>query len=76
MQFNQMEKENFQPLQADINGEGIPQAIAMLDPLGQPDYDRLKVLFSISEKRELLVTAIDLLTQRQLLTDYPAAKLH
>ena len=76
MQFNQMEKENFQPLQADINGESIPQAIAMLDPLGQPDYDRLKVLFSISEKRELLVTAIDLLTQRQLLTDYPAAKLH
>ncbi len=76
MQFNQKEKENFQPLQADVNGEGIPQAIAILDPLGQPDCDRLKVFFSISEKRELLVTAIDLLTQRQLLTDYPAAKLH
>ena len=75
MQFGQKARETFQPLQADANGEGMPQAIAMLDPLGQPDCDRLKVLFSISDKRELLVTAIDLLTQRQLLTDYPVAKL-
>jgi molecular chaperone DnaK (HSP70) len=76
MQFGQKAKDTFQPLQADANGEGVPQAIALLDPLGQPDCDRLKVLFSISDKRELLVTAIDLLTQRQLLTDYPVAKLH
>ncbi len=76
MQFGQKAKDTFQPLQEDANGEGIPQAIALLDPLGQPDCDRLKVLFSISDKRELLVTAIDLLTQRQLLTDYPVAKLH
>jgi molecular chaperone DnaK (HSP70) len=75
MQFGQKAKEIFQPLQADANGEGMPQAIALLDPLGQPDCDRLKVLFSISDKRELLVTAIDLLTQRQLLTDHPVAKL-
>ena len=75
MQFGQKAKDTFQPLQADANGEGMPQAIAVLDPLGQPDCDRLKVLFSISDKRELLVTAIDLLTQRQLLTDYPVAKL-
>ena len=75
MQFDQKAKETFQPLQSDANGEGMPQAIAMLDPLGQPDCDRLKVLFSISENRELLVTAIDLLTQRQLLTNYPVAKL-
>jgi molecular chaperone DnaK (HSP70) len=75
MQFDQKAKDTFQPLQSDANGEGSPQAIAMLDPLGQPDCDRLKVLFSISDKRELLVTAIDLLTQRQLLTDYPVAKL-
>lgn len=75
MQFDQKAKDTFQPLQVDANGEGSPQAIAMLDPLGQPDCDRLKVLFSISDKRELLVTAIDLLTQRQLLTDYPVAKL-
>ncbi len=76
MQFGQKAKDTFQPLQADTDGEGMPQAIAILDPLGQPDCDRLKVLFSISDKRELLVTAIDLLTQRQLLTDYPVAKLH
>ncbi|PZO40780.1 MAG: Hsp70 family protein [Pseudanabaena frigida] len=75
MQFGQKAKETFQPLQADANGEGMPQAIAMLDPLGQPDCDRLKVLFSISEKRELLVTAIDLVAHRKLLTDYPVAKL-
>ena len=75
MQFGQKAKDTFKPLQEDANGEGMPQAIAVLDPLGQPDCDRLKVLFSISDKRELLVTAIDLLTQRQLLTDYPVAKL-
>jgi molecular chaperone DnaK (HSP70) len=75
MQFGQKAKDTFKPLQEDANGEGMPQAIALLDPLGQPDCDRLKVLFSISDKRELLVTAIDLLTQRQLLTDYPVAKL-
>ncbi len=75
MQFGQKAKDTFQPLQEDANGEGMPQAIAVLNPLGQPDCDRLKVLFSISDKRELLVTAIDLLTQRQLLTDYPVAKL-
>ncbi|TYQ31559.1 Hsp70 family protein [Pseudanabaena sp. UWO310] len=75
MQFEPKAKENFQPLQTDASGEGIPQAIAMLDPLGQPDCDRLKVLFSISAKRELLITAIDLINQRQLLTDYPVAKL-
>ena len=76
MQFGQKAKDTFKPLQEDANGEGMPQAIALLNPLGQPDCDRLKVLFSISDKRELLVTAIDLLTQRQLLTDYPVAKLH
>ena len=76
MQFDQKAQETFQPLQADVNGEGMPQAIAILDPLGQPDCDRLKVLFSISKNRELLVTAIDVLTQRNLLTDYPVAKLH
>ncbi|MFM7600138.1 MAG: Hsp70 family protein [Pseudanabaena sp.] len=75
MQFDQKAQETFQPLQTDANGTGMPQAIAILDPLGQIDCDRLKVLFSISDKRELLVTAIDLLTQRQLLTNYPVAKL-
>ena len=76
MQFGKTAQETFQPLQIDTNGEGMPQAIAELQPLGQPDCDRLKVLFTISDKRELLITAIDLLTQQQLLTDYPMAKLN
>ncbi|MBD2189574.1 Hsp70 family protein [Pseudanabaena mucicola] len=75
MHFEQKAQETFRPLQTDIYGEGIPQALATLDPLGQPDHDRLKVLFDISENRELLVTAIDLLTQQKLLDDYPVAKL-
>ncbi|MBD2178106.1 Hsp70 family protein [Pseudanabaena sp. FACHB-1998] len=75
MNFEHQPKDIFQPLQADGQGEGIPQAIALLEPLGQPDCDRLKVLFSISNNRELLITAIDLLTHKQLLTNYPAAKL-
>ncbi|MEI6063137.1 MAG: Hsp70 family protein [Pseudanabaena sp. ELA748] len=76
MEFGKPAQETFQPLQIDTNGEGIPQAIAELQPFGQPDCDRLKVLFTISDKRELLITAIDLLTQQQLLTDYPMAKLN
>ena len=75
MQFGENPKENFHPLQFDANGEALPQAIAILTPLGQLDCDRLKVLFSISANRELLVTAIDLLTQQKLLSDRSVAKL-
>jgi molecular chaperone DnaK (HSP70) len=75
MQFDQKAKEIFQPLQLNASGEGVPQAIAHLDPLGQTDQDRLKVLFQVSENRQLLVTAIDLLTNQELLSNYPVAKL-
>jgi molecular chaperone DnaK (HSP70) len=75
MQFGENPKEIFHPLQSDTNGDALPQAIAILTPLGQPDCDRLKVLFSISANRELLVTAIDLLTQQKLLSDRSVAKL-
>ncbi|NUN63775.1 Hsp70 family protein [Pseudanabaena biceps] len=75
MQFDQKPQETFQPLQISSDGLEMAQAIAHLDPLGQPDGDRLKVLFSISDNRELRITAIDLLTNQQLLTDYPVAKL-
>jgi molecular chaperone DnaK (HSP70) len=61
--------ENFLPL-ADT-----PQAIATLDPPGQPDCDRLKVLFSISDRRQLLITVIDLATQVELLTNQVVAEL-
>jgi hypothetical protein len=75
MEFDRAVSETFHPLKTDDNGQVITQAIAKLDPLGQPDCDRLKVLFDISEKRELLITVIDLLTGRYLLKNYPAAKL-
>lgn len=52
-----------------------PQAIAKLDPLGQPGSDRLKVLFSINERRQLLITVIDLLTDKQMLVNKPVADL-
>ncbi len=52
-----------------------PQAIAHLEPLGQPGSDRLKVLFSISDRRQLLVTVIDLETQATLLTNQAVAEL-
>jgi hypothetical protein len=52
-----------------------PQAIAQLDPLGQPGSDRLQVLFSISEHRELLITVIDLETEKELIANQSVAKL-
>ncbi|OIP77756.1 MAG: heat-shock protein Hsp70 [Oscillatoriales cyanobacterium CG2_30_44_21] len=75
MQFDQRAKESFEPLSVSADGEGIPQAIAKLDPLGQPNEDRLKVLFQVSENRELLITAIDILTHQELLKNHPVAKL-
>ncbi len=75
LEFDHAVSETFHPLQTNENGQVITQAIAKLDPLGQPDCDRLKVLFDISEKRELLITVIDLLTRSYLLKNYPAAKL-
>lgn len=63
--------ETFLPL---IDAD-TPQAIAKLDPLGQPGCDRLKILFNIDERRQLIVTAIDLETDKQLLVNQPVAKL-
>jgi hypothetical protein len=58
-------------------GEAIAQKLSTKYKhlLRQPDCDRFKALFSISANRELLVTAIDLLTQQKLLSDRPVAKL-
>ncbi|PZU91513.1 MAG: Hsp70 family protein [Pseudanabaena sp.] len=75
MQFDQQAKETFEPLKVSADGEGIPQAIAKLNPLGQPDEDRLKVLFQVSQNRELLITAIDLFTNQEILKNHPVAKL-
>ncbi|MDX2256686.1 MAG: Hsp70 family protein [Pseudanabaenaceae cyanobacterium bins.39] len=75
MEFDQNPQEQFFPLQTDSEGQAIAQAIAHLVPLGQPDQDRLKVLFKISQQRELLITVIDLLNNLYLLREYPVAKL-
>ncbi|CAN1211771.1 Hsp70 family protein [Tumidithrix helvetica PCC 7403] len=58
-----------------LGENNAPQAIARLDPLGQPGSDRLQVLFEISEQRELLITAIDLATQKKLIANQSVAKL-
>lgn len=68
---NQNPQETFVPL----SDRGEPQAIAMLEPLGQPGSDRLKVLFSVDADRQLLISAIDLQTQKQILTNQPVATL-
>jgi molecular chaperone DnaK (HSP70) len=75
MEFDQNPQEQFFPLQTDSEGVAVAQAIAKLIPPGQPDQDRLKVLFMISEQRELLITVIDLFNSLYLLREYPAAKL-
>jgi molecular chaperone DnaK (HSP70) len=59
----------------ELGEQDTPQAIAQLDPLGQPGSDRVQVLFEISEQRELMITAIDLLTQKTLITNQSVAKL-
>ncbi len=69
---NQNPQEIFVPL----SEHGSPQAIATLEPPGQPGSDRLKVLFSVDAYRRLLITAIDLETQKQILTNQPVATLH
>ncbi len=68
---NQNPQEIFVPLAE----HGTPQAIATLEPPGQPGCDRLKVLFSVDADRRLLISAIDLETQKQILTNQPVATL-
>jgi molecular chaperone DnaK (HSP70) len=68
---NQNPQEIFVPLAE----HGAPQAIATLEPLGQPGSDRLKVMFSVDAYRQLLISAIDLETQKQILTNQPVATL-
>jgi molecular chaperone DnaK (HSP70) len=68
---NQNPQEIFVPL----SEHGAPQAIVTLEPLGQPGCDRLKVLFSVDADRQLLISAIDLQTKKQILTNQPVATL-
>ncbi|AFY70578.1 heat shock protein 70 [Thalassoporum mexicanum PCC 7367] len=58
-----------------LGGSDAAQAIATLDPLGQPGSDRLKAQFQVNERRQLTVTVIDLLTDRQIMLGQPVADL-
>jgi molecular chaperone DnaK (HSP70) len=64
--------EKFTPL----GGENAVQAIATLEPLGQPGSDRLKAMFQVNEHRQLTVTVIDLLIDQKILIEHPVADLH
>lgn len=62
---------NFLPL----IDSATPQLLIPLQPLGQIGSDRLKVIFQISEQRELIVTVIDLETEVELFTEQAIAQL-
>jgi molecular chaperone DnaK (HSP70) len=63
---------NFLPL---IDSE-TPQLIIPLHPLGQIGSDRLRVIFQISDRRQLIVTVIDLETGCELISEQAIAELH
>ncbi len=58
-----------------LNDNDAARGIAELDPPGQPGSDRIKVMFSVNQKRFLCLTVEDLLTQRTLITNQPVVQL-
>ncbi|MBE9029862.1 Hsp70 family protein [filamentous cyanobacterium LEGE 11480] len=58
-----------------LNDSDAARGIAELDPPGSPGRDRIKVMFSVNQKRFLCITVEDLLTQRTLLSDQPVVQL-
>jgi molecular chaperone DnaK (HSP70) len=75
-QVHQQPQESFTPLKQDETGAAAPQIVAELVPRGVVGQDRLQLSFSISDRRELLVTVDDLVAQCRILSEYPAAQLH
>jgi molecular chaperone DnaK (HSP70) len=75
-QVHQQPQELFIPLKQDEAGVAAPQIVAELVPRGIVGQDRLQLSFSISDRRELLVTVDDLVAQCRILSEYPAAQLH
>lgn len=53
-----------------------PHLIIPLHPLGQIGSDRLRVIFQISDRRQLIVTVIDLKTDCELIVDQAIAELY
>ncbi len=58
-----------------LNDSDRGRAIAPLAPPGEVGKDRIKVLLEIDGQRTLLITVIDLLTNKQLLHRQPVIKL-
>jgi molecular chaperone DnaK (HSP70) len=58
-----------------LNDSENAKGIAELDPPGNPGRDRVKVLFTIDQRRFLCITVEDLLTQRTLVNEQPVVQL-
>jgi molecular chaperone DnaK (HSP70) len=58
-----------------LNDSDGGRNIARLDPLGFPGSDRIKVEFSVDERRQLRITITDLLTLQELISDAVVAEL-
>jgi molecular chaperone DnaK (HSP70) len=58
-----------------LNDNDKAKGIAELDPPGNPGRDRVKVLFTIDQRRFLCITVEDLLTQRTLVNEQPVVQL-
>jgi molecular chaperone DnaK (HSP70) len=62
------------PVQPLNDREGA-RTLAVLDPLGAPGSDRIKLQFTVDAQRFLCVTVEDLLTRRILLEEQPVVQL-
>ena len=58
-----------------LNDQDGSRSIAVLDPLGDPGRDRIKVQFQVDKKRFLRITVDDLLTARTIVDDEAVVQL-
>ncbi len=58
-----------------LNDSPTSRSIAVLDPVGNPGSDRIKVLFQVDTQCCLRITVQDLLTGKTLLSQQPVARL-
>jgi len=59
-----------------LNDSQGARTIAILNPVGNPGSDRLKIIFNIDPQRYLRITVEDLLTQETLLNNYIVVQLN
>jgi hypothetical protein len=69
-----VKKSDFRSL-ASRDQEGDQVCIAKLEPLGQLGSDRISINFAIDERRILIATVSDLLTEKVLINQQAIAKL-